>query len=167
MITADELISRLGLVPYPTEGGYYAETYRSDERIERGSLPDHYDGDRALSTAIYYLLTADTTSRIHRLRSDEVFHFYLGDPVDMLQLRADGTGRLLTLGTDIDSGMLPQVLVPRGVWQGARLRPGGEFALLGTTVAPGFDLADYESGQQETLVAAYPEHRDLIIALTR
>jgi uncharacterized protein len=120
-----------------------------------------------LSTAIYYLLTPETFSALHRLRSDEVFHFYLGDPVEMLQLLPGGEGRLHVLGTDLAAGMRPQVVVPRDVWQGARLLPGGSLALLGTTVAPGFDPADCESGKRDALVAAYPDFRERIVALTR
>jgi uncharacterized protein len=104
---------------------------------------------------------------MHRLQSDEIFHFYFGDPVEMLQLRPDGSGKVITLGSDILSGMQPQVIVPRGVWQGATLVKGGKFALLGTTVSPGFELADYESGERDELVNAYPQFRDLIIGLTR
>jgi predicted cupin superfamily sugar epimerase len=82
---------------------------------------------------------------MHRLRSDEVFHFYLGDEVEMLQLWPDGTGRRVGLGSDLAAGMLPQTVVPQGVWQGSRLVRGGRFALLGCTVSPGFDYADFES----------------------
>jgi len=104
---------------------------------------------------------------MHRLRSDEIFHFYLGDPVEMLQLWPDGSGRDLILGSDILNGMQLQVVVPKGVWQGARLLKGGKFALLGTTVSPGFELIDYESGHSNELVKSYPQYRDWIIALTK
>lgn len=103
---------------------------------------------------------------MHRLATDEIFHFYLGDPVEMLQLRPDGSHRVAILGPDLDAGQRPQIVVPRDVWQGARLVPGGRFALLGTTVAPGFDYADYETGEREALLAAHPDARDLIVALT-
>jgi hypothetical protein len=167
MITAEEAIHLLGLKPHPVEGGYFAETYRSDERLPAGCLPEGYGGERSLFTAIYYLLTPGTFSALHRLRSDEVFHFYLGDPVEMLLLWPDGTGRVLVLGHDLLNGLRLQAVVPRGVWQGARLRPGGRFALLGTTVSPGFDFADYEAGDREALASAYPRFRRLIRALTR
>src|ERR1039458_5800201 len=103
-----------------------------------------------------------TFSELHRVASDEIFHFYLGDPVEMLQLWPDGSGKQVLIGTDIKSGMAPQVVVPHGVWQGARLVPGGEFALLSCTVSPGFEYADYESGSRQFLRWAYPEHRDMI-----
>jgi hypothetical protein len=121
MLTADQIITLLNLKPHPEEGGYFVETYRSTETLSRELLPNRYKGDRSFSTAIYYLLTPGTFSTIHQLRSDEVFHFYLGNPVEMIQLWPDGSGRILILGFDILNGMEPQVIVPRGVWQGARL----------------------------------------------
>jgi predicted cupin superfamily sugar epimerase len=104
---------------------------------------------------------------MHRLWSDEIFHFYSGDPVEMLQLSPDGSGRVAILGSDILNGMQPQAVVGRGVWQGARLLKGGKFALLGTTVSPGFEFADYESGHRDELIKSYPQFRELIIALTK
>jgi len=165
MITADQLIALLDLKPHP-EGGYYTETYRSSETISEEALPSRYKGRRCFGTAIYYLLTAQTFSAMHRVRSDEIFHFYSGDPVEMLQLSPDGSGRVAILGSDVLNGMQPQVVVDRGVWQGARLLEGGKFALLGTTVSPGFEFTDYESGHREELVKSYPQFRELIIALT-
>jgi uncharacterized protein len=120
-----------------------------------------------MATAIYYLLTPDNFSTLHRLRGDEIFHFYLGDPVEMLELRADGVGGTVILGQDIEAGEQLQHVVPAGVWQGARLIAGGKFALLGTTVSPGFDYADYETGRREELTAQYAGFRDKIEALTR
>jgi hypothetical protein len=149
------------------EGGYFAETYRSTEMISAECLQVRYSSARSVGTAIYYLLEPGTFSEIHRVASDEIFHFYLGDPVEMLQLWPDGSGKQVIIGTDIESGMAPQLVVPHGVWQGARLVAGGEFALLGCTVSPGFEYADYESGSRQLLSAAYPEHREMIRALTR
>ncbi len=166
MDRAERIKALLNLRPHPAEGGFFAETYRSDERLAGEALPTRYGGARAFGTAIYYLLTPETFSTMHRLASDEVFHFYLGDPVEMLHLFPDGTGRIVTLGPDLEAGMRPQAIVPRGAWQGARLVPGGRFALLGTTVAPGFDFADYEAGPREALLRTYPAFRDCIVALT-
>jgi predicted cupin superfamily sugar epimerase len=162
MLSAEEIIELLDLRPLPREGGWYRETYRSDLHLPAATLaPRHPDG-RDAATAIYYLLTPDTCSALHRLQSDEVFHFYLGDPVEMLQLDpAAGTGRVVVLGTDLLAGHRPQVVVPRLTWQGSRLLPGGAFALMGTAVAPGFDFADYEHGG-EALAAEFPAHADLI-----
>jgi hypothetical protein len=166
MITVDQVKSLLNLQPHPAEGGYFAETYRSAESLRGEALPARYQAPRSLGTAIYYLLTPDTFSAMHRLASDEVFHFYLGDPVEMLHLFPDGSGRAVTLGPDLLAGMRPQVIVPRGVWQGSRLAPGGRLALLGTTVAPGFDFADYEPARRDALLSAYPAFRDVILSLT-
>ena len=166
MPTADELIALLNLQPHPKEGGFFRETYRAPEAWPAAALPARYRGDRSASTAIYYLLTPNSFSALHRLQTDEVFHFYLGSPVRMLQLLPDGTGRTLVLGPDIRNGQHVQVVVPRGVWQGSLLEPGGDFALLGCTVAPGFEYADYESGGRDALLAQYPAFADLIRRLT-
>jgi len=104
---------------------------------------------------------------MHRLQTDEIFHFYLGDPVEMLQLFTDGSGEVITLGQDILNGMYPQITVPRGTWQGARLYRSGNFTLLGTTMAPGFESSDYEDGHRDELITSYPQFKDLITALTK
>jgi uncharacterized protein len=161
----DEIIRLLQLKPHP-EGGFYRETYRSEETFNRETLPDRYSGSRCFGTCIYYLLTAETFSMLHRIKSDEFFHFYLGDPLEMLQLFPDGTGNVLSIGTDLQAGMFPQVLVEKGVWQGLRLKEGGSYALLGTTVAPGFDFDDFETGNRETLKKTYPDFETLIELLT-
>ncbi len=166
MLTAQQIIERLGLVPLTIEGGYFRETYRAAITISASALPDGYAADRNASTAIYYLLTPETYSAIHRVRSDEVFHFYAGDAVEMLQLSPDGTARVITIGNDFTAGHEPQVVVPAGVWQGCRLIPGGSWALMGCTVAPGFDYADFELGDHDELLAKYDEYSVLIDALT-
>ncbi len=162
MPSLEDLVWQLDLKPHPVEGGWFVETYRSDE-----SFTSAAGVRRSLSTAIYYLLTPDSVSALHRLRGDEIFHFYLGDPVEMLQLRPDGGGRIITIGTDFGAGMRPQVVVPAGVWQGSRLAPGGRFALLGTTMAPGFDPTDYERPDAERLLASYPDFTEMIRELAR
>lgn len=166
MLSADEIIKRLELVPHPYEGGYFRQTYRSQLTIPASVLPSDYSGERCVSTAIYYLLTPGTFSEIHRLPTDEVFHFYLGDPVEMLQLHPDGLGKVIRIGNNLAAGELPQVLAPGGMWQGSRLVEGGRLALLGTTVAPGFEYADYTSGKRSELIAAYPMYFEMITALT-
>ena len=169
MLTAERVIALLGLSPLPEEGGHYAETYRAGELIARECLPARYTGPRPHGSAIYYLLRADTFSALHRLRSDEVYHFYLGQPVEMLLLYPDGRDETLILGADLAAGQRVQAVAPRGVWQGSRLaRPteDGAFALLGTTMAPAYDQADFELGEREPLLAAYPQRVELIRALT-
>ncbi len=167
MTTAERLIALLHLKPHPEEGGYFLETYRSDESIPGKDLPLRYRGARSLATAIYYLLTPVSFSAMHRLQTDEIFHFYMGDPVEMLQLLPDGSGRIVLIGTDIEGGMEPQVVVPKGVWQGSQLLSGGRFALLGTTVSPGFEFSDYESGDRDRLIRSYPGFRNQIFSLTK
>jgi predicted cupin superfamily sugar epimerase len=166
MLTAQQIIERLQLETLNIEGGYFRETYRSALAIPAAALPAEYGGERNVSTAIYYLLTPDTFSVIHRVKSDEVFHFYAGDPVEMLQLSPDGTGRVVTIGNDLAAGHGPQVVVPAGVWQGCRLLGGGRWALMGCTVAPGFDYADYSAGDRAKLIASYPKFAEVITALT-
>jgi len=166
MLTAQEIIERLQLEPLEGEGGYFRETYRSKLTIPSDVLPPFFDGDRRITTAIFYLLTPETFSAMHRLPGDEVYHFYLGDTVEMLHLHPDGTGEVIRIGNDIVTGMRPQVLVPGGSWQGSRLVSGGSFALMGTTMAPGFESSDYIAGRRAELVARYPDYAELITALT-
>lgn len=167
MLTAEKIIELLKLRPHPIEGGYFVETYRSEIKLPQSALPHAYTGDRLASTTIFYMLTPHVFSALHRLPGDEMFHFYMGDPVETFLLRDEGTSSNVTLGHDLASGMLLQHTVLGGVWQGSRLLPGGAFALLGTTMSPGFDYADYESGSRDALLARYPQHRDRILSLTR
>jgi predicted cupin superfamily sugar epimerase len=165
-MTAEDLITLLQLQPHPKEGGFFRETYRADETLPGNVLPARYGEARSFGTAIYYLLTPGTCSALHRLASDEIFHSYLGGPVRMLQLFPGGAGRTILLGSDVSAGQAPQVVVPRGVWQGSVLEPDVPFALLGCTVAPGFDYADYEHGNRDELIAQYPAFADWIRRLT-
>src|SRR4051812_37365050 len=157
-LEVDDIIELLGLEPHPLEGGFFRETYRSVEQAP--------GQERSFSTAIYYLLSPNHDSYMHRLPTDELFHFYLGDPVEQLQLFENGSSRRVILGADLAAGHRPQVVVSRGVWQGARIAPGGRFALLGTTMTPGFAYPDYESGHPDSLIARWPEHEALIELLT-
>jgi uncharacterized protein len=165
-MTAEDIIAALGLEPHPKEGGFFREIYRATGQIPASSLPDHFEGTRCYATAIYYLLTPGTFSHLHTVASDEIFHFYLGDPVDMLQLHSDGRGEHLTLGSDLLAGQSLTVTVPRGVWQGCRLHDGGSFALMGCTVAPGFEYQDYRHADRSTLLKAFPQFTDEITKLT-
>lgn len=165
-MTVEELKKLLNLSPLPIEGGYFVETYRSPELVLQAALPSRYNGDRAFGTAIYFLLAPDTFSALHRLKSDEVYHFYLGDPVTMLLLHPNGESEVIVLGQDIEAGQRLQTVAPRGSWQGSFLQPGGAFALMGTTMAPGFDPADFAIGDRQALVCTYPDRRSLIERLT-
>jgi predicted cupin superfamily sugar epimerase len=165
-INASEIIHRLALEPLSGEGGFYRETYRAPEKIPSEALVGRYSTPKSLGTAIYYLLTPDTCSLLHRLPTDEIYHFYLGDPVHMLLLHPDGSSAEITLGSDLATGQRVQVVVPKGTWQGSVLLPGGSFCLMGTTMAPGFDFSDFETGERTALMEQYPERRDLINRLT-
>ena len=164
-LAASEIKEVLQLQPHPVEGGHFPRTYTSGLTIdvprEDGGVP------RPAGTAIYYLLEPGTFSEMHKLESDELFHFYLGDPVEMLQLWPNGESRVVTLGPDLASGQHVQLLVPTGVWQGTRLIDKGQVALLGCSVVPGFDFADYTSGACAALSAKWPAETDRIRALTR
>ena len=164
--------------PLRKEGGFYIETHRAPEMLKNDSLlaaakpsgeagPAGFPADRNLASTILYLLTAKTISLLHRLKSDEMFHFYLGDPVTMLQLYPDGRSELFTLGHDILAGQKVQVIVPKGVWQGAFVQPGGKFALMGCSVSPAFDENDFELGDRDALLNQYPDLHEYILKLTR
>ena len=160
-MTAEEIKTLLNLEPHPIEGGSFRRTYTSSGTV---SLPR---GVRAQGTAIYYLLEPGTFSEMHVLDSDEIFHFYVGDPVEMLQLYPDGRSALFTLGQDLSTGQQVQLVVPAGVWQGARLIGDGKVALLGCTVTPGFDFADYRNASYAELVEKWPLQAERIGKLTR
>ncbi|HKQ86636.1 MAG TPA: cupin domain-containing protein [Candidatus Acidoferrales bacterium] len=166
-LTADQIREILRLQPHPIEGGYFAETYQSELSLPGNVFGPAYSGARPIATAIFYLLTSETFSAMHKLPGDELFHFYLGDPVEMLQLSPDGSSEIITLGQDIASGMRLQYRVPGGYWQGSRLIRGGSYALMGTTMSPGFDYADYLVGERDELTRKYQERKDMIAALTR
>jgi uncharacterized protein len=171
-MTADEVKKLLGLTPHPREGGWYVRTYESGERVAAEAFSgrsgdQRYAGPRLTGTAIYYLLEPGTFSEMHQLRSDEVFHFYAGDAVEMLQLTEGGSGRVIRIGNDLAAGERPQAVVARGVWQGTRLGPGGSWALLGCTVSPGFEFEDYEAGERARLCTGWPAFGEMIRELTR
>jgi predicted cupin superfamily sugar epimerase len=165
-MTAEEIKTLLNLKPHPVEGGWFRRTYTSPVSVAL------LGGVRPYGTAIYYLLEAGTFSEMHVLTSDEIFHFYLGDPVEMLQLLPDGGSALVTLGPDVQAGQYVQLVVPAGVWQGTRLiddggAGDGKVALLGCTVTPGFDFADYRNAGADELIAKWPHEAERIRKLTR
>jgi predicted cupin superfamily sugar epimerase len=164
-MTANEIKRLLQLEAHPVEGGYFRRTYTSSLNVEVEHGPQ--SATRAMGTAIYYLLEPGTFSEMHVLASDELFHFYLGDPVEMLQLWPSGETRVMVLGPDLATGQHVQLLVPAGVWQGTRLVGEGQVALLGCSVVPGFDFADYTSGSYAKLATKWPGESDRIKLLTR
>lgn len=166
-MNAEDVKRLLQLTPLELEGGFFRETYRSRWMMSPENLPEGIGGPRSIGTAIYYLITPDSYSTLHRLPGSEVFHFYLGDPVVMLQLHPDGQTKSVTLGQDLAAGHEPQVVVRGGIWQGCRLAPDGKWALLGTTMSPGFDYADYETGVRDELIVQYSGVEDLIRQYTK
>ncbi len=168
-LTAQDVVDLLGLVPLTGEGGRYRETWRSPDELPASALDARYGRAKPAGTAIYYLVSdaPEGFSAFHRLPTDEVFHFYLGDPVEQWRLHRDGRVERVVLGHDLRGGQVVQSVAPRGAWQATRLCAGGRFALLGTTMAPGFDPRDYEPGDRERLMAEYPAACDVVRALTR
>lgn len=160
-IPVEEIVRRFDMQPHP-EGGYYKETYRSGGTIPAESLPAEYNGTRCFGTAIYYLLPAGTRSRLHKLNSDEIMHFYLGDPMVLVQLLPGGQTEVVELGHDIAAGQRLQHVIPRGAWFGGYPKAGGRFSLIGCTVAPGFEFADLSFESRENLLRQFPDARPYI-----
>ncbi|MGZ3884838.1 MAG: cupin domain-containing protein [Bacteroidia bacterium] len=157
-----DYINRLNLQPHP-EGGYYRETYRSAGSID---VPG-FSGKRHASTGIYFLLEENNFSAFHRIKSDELWHFYAGDALEVIELNLKGELKLTELGSDLKSGQQFQYMVPAGTWFGSRVKAGGAFSLVGCTVAPGFDFADFEMAKRDELLKQYPQHKKIVEALTR
>jgi predicted cupin superfamily sugar epimerase len=167
--TADDIIRIFDLKPLPGEGGWYSETHRSSEFIPREALDERYSGPRAYSTVIYYMITADDCSKMHRVASDEIFCYHMGDPVKMLLLFPGGAGEQIVIGSDLAAGQIPQMIVPAGTWFGCCIEPQSSragYSLMSCIVAPGFEFEDYQQGQRDKLLARYPEETDLIKRLT-
>ncbi|HVX95024.1 MAG TPA: cupin domain-containing protein [Polyangia bacterium] len=164
---ARELIERLGLAPHP-ERGYFVETYRSPLAVSGAAGPLPHGGPRSASTAIYFLVTsAQPTTFLHRLVSDEIFHLYEGGPLDVLLLGEGGRGEVARLGRDVAAGERPQLVIPAGTWFAVELQPGATHCLFGCTVAPGFDFSDFELAAGPELATRFPEHTARIRRSTR
>lgn len=164
--TAQYWIDKLSLIAHP-EGGYYYESYRSELSIAREALPPEFDGSRLVSTAIYFLLEGENFSAFHRLRSDELWHFYAGSSIVVHVIEPNGGHSEIQLGGNPERGEVFQAAVKAGCWFASQVRDRRSFALAGCTVAPGFDFADFELGKRSELVKLYPQHRELIERLTR
>jgi len=169
MTTAQDLIAHFHLRPLAVEGGLFARTYLSDDVIDVEALPDRYGIKHVFGTAILALLTdaADSFSALHKLPTDEIYHFYLGDPMELTLLHPDGRVEFVVLGQEVLNGQQVQCVVPREVWQSSRLLPGGAYALFGTTMAPGYHHTDYIGGDRNELIAHYPQAAEAIRRLTR
>jgi len=159
-------VDKLRLIAHP-EGGHYRQSYRSDLSIARAALPRQFTGARSVSTAIYFLLEGENFSGFHRLRSDELWHFYTGNPLLVHVIEEEGRYSEIQLGTDLEAGQNWQAVVKAGCWFASCVRDPGSFALVGCTVAPGFEFEDFELGEREGLTRLFPQHRDLIQRFTR
>jgi len=168
-MNASALIQYLQMAKIPDEGAWFAVTYRSSDTIPAEALPARYGSARPAGTGIYALITREDFSAMHRLKTDEVWHFYAGDPIELLLLQPGGNSEVVFLGADVLGGQHPQFTVPAGVWMGARpVTVGAEaYSLFGCTMSPGFDYGDYEPGYRDVLQAAFPGQAGLIAELTR
>jgi predicted cupin superfamily sugar epimerase len=163
---ADFWIAHLGLEKHP-EGGWFKETFRSDEILSKKSLPGRYTSFRTVSTSIYYLLKGNEFSSFHRLKSDEIWHFYNGSPVSVYIISPSGNLTINTCGPFADKGNTFQLLIPKGSWFAAKVSDATSYTLLGCTVAPGFDFEDFELGKREFLINRFPQHAEIIKGFTR
>lgn len=166
MLNPSKIIELLDLEPLPVEGGYFRQSYLSTEMISQSSLPVRYKTDKPFGSTIYYLLYNDLFSALHRLPTDEIYHHYLGDPVEMLLLAPDGNSQTVVLGPDLVAGQNVQFVAPAGSWQGSHVQSSGSWALMGTTMAPAYGPEDFELGSRTALSQQYPDVRGLIEALT-
>lgn len=164
--SAEYWIKKLDLLTH-IEGGAYKETYRAPLLFSKDHLPACYSGARPAATGIYFLLQKNQFSALHKIASDEMWHFYDGDPIEIIEIKEDGTLYQHLLGPDLEQGQVFQLVIPANSWFGSRVLGEGEYALVGCTVAPGFDFADFELAKRETLIAAFPLHKNIITELTR
>ena len=166
MLTIDQLIGHYQLQPHP-EGGWYKETYKSSEQIPATALPVRFGGGRSFSTAIYFLLDQGNFSAFHKIKSDECWHFYSGDILEVFVITPDGNLQITRLGSDISNGELFQFMVPANCWFASRPAAKSSYCFVGCTVAPGFDFADFELAAAKELAALYPAHAAIINELCR
>jgi predicted cupin superfamily sugar epimerase len=166
MNTVKKLIAQYGLQPHP-EGGWYKESYKSNERVPSNALPERFSGDRAFSTAIYFLLEVGNFSAFHRIKSDECWHFYTGDPLLVYMISQEGKLEIIALGSDPAREELFQYVVPANCWFASRPAPHSSFSFVGCTVSPGFEFADFELANAVELYKIYPQHTAIINELCR
>ena len=165
-MTAQYWVSAFKMQPHP-EGGYFAEMYRSAEVIPQSGLPKRFSGPRSFGTAIYFLLESHHFSALHRIQSDEIWHFYAGGPLNVYIITPDGELSIIRLGNNPEQGEVFQAVVSAGCWFGSRPVPGTDYVLVGCTVAPGFDFADFELAKREEMRQLFPQHAGLISELCK
>jgi predicted cupin superfamily sugar epimerase len=161
----DYWINKLGLQKHP-EGGYFKEVYRADESILKEHLPARYSGERSFATSIYFLITSESFSAFHKIKSDETWHFYYGSPLTLHIIDKSGNYTEINLGNNPDEGEVLQFTIPHGNWFAANVNENNSYALLGCTVAPGFHFDDFELGKKDELARKFPQHEKLIKKFT-
>ena len=164
-MTAQNIIEKLQLQEHP-EGGYFKETYRSHKTIPQNSLDAIYSGERSHSTGIYFLLTSEKFSAFHKINQDEMWHFYRGTPLKLHIISSDGAYSFVIIGNQLEKGEVPQYTVTGGDWFAAEVIDENSYTLVGCTVAPGFDFADFVLPSAEELIQEFPQHEDIIHKLT-
>jgi uncharacterized protein len=162
----DRIIKDLKLKPHP-EGGFYRETYRSTGEIDQDDRESGLKGKRNLATCIYFLITSEAFSSFHRIRQDEIWHFYIGSPIRLHLITQAGDYSSHVIGNDIYNGEIPQIVVPGGNWFAAEVINNDDFSLVGCTVSPGFDYNDFELADQDDLLLKFPGRNEIIRKLTR
>ena len=166
MSITNQLIQTYNLEPHP-EGGWYKQTYKSNEEIDAGALPERFGANRAFSTAIYFLLEKGNFSAFHRIKSDECWHFYAGDPLLIYIIEQNGDLIVIALGNDLEKGQTFQCVVPANCWFASRPAPKSEYSFVGCTVSPGFEFEDFELADVTALSVMYPQHKSIIKELCR
>ena len=162
----ETIIKKLNLQPHP-EGGFFSETYRSEESIPQEVLNNQFSGSRNHATAIYFLLTSDTFSAFHRINQDEIWHFHKGSPILLHMISEKGDYTNVVIGTHIEQDEHPQFVVPARFWFAAEVINQNDYSLVGCTVSPGFDFKDFELPKRKDLITLYPNQKEIITKLTR
>lgn len=163
---ANQLVAKLNLQPHP-EGGFFKEIYRSEELINKDSLPNRFNGARNYCTSIYFLLSNLDKSHFHKIKSDEIWHFYSGTTIILHMLDTEGNYKCVKVGNNLERDEVPQAVVPHGVWFAAEVEDKTSFALVGCTVSPGFDFNDFELAERENLIRIFPNHSAVITRFTK
>ena len=161
----EKLVKNLDLLPHP-EGGFYKEVYRSENMIPQNALKG-FSGDRSFCTSIYFLLTSENFSAFHRIKQDEIWHFYEGSPLFVHVIDENGNYTRHTVGMNLEKGELPQLVVPAGCWFASSVKEEKNYSFVGCTVAPGFDFDDFELAERDKLIEEYPDLGEVILGLTR
>ncbi len=165
-MTAEQLVKHLELVPHP-EGGFYKEVYRSETKLQGSMLAKDMEGDRNFSTAIYFLIEKENFSALHKIKSDEIWHFYAGDALEVIEIDDSGVLKLTRVGNKLDQAEVFQYTVKANTWFGSRVKSDGVYSLVGCTVSPGFDFRDFEMAKRNDLLKKFPQHKSIIDQMTR